>query len=86
MSKSQVVTLRVPMELKFRLEHEAKHQGVSINNLANYLLTTQLSQLEALSSIEERLENRKITDLKDNVKKILKAVPKRKPVPAWDSI
>ena len=41
MNKSQIVTLRVPAELKIRLEHEAKYQGVSINNLANYLLTTQ---------------------------------------------
>ncbi len=43
MSKTQIVTLRVPVELKVRLEYEAKHQGVSLNNLANYFLTTQLS-------------------------------------------
>ena len=36
--KTQVVTLRVPNELKSRLEQQAKFQGVSLNNLANYLL------------------------------------------------
>ncbi len=36
MNKSKVITLRVPFELKYRLENEAKHQGVYLNNLANY--------------------------------------------------
>jgi len=55
MNNTQIVTLRVPAELKTRLAHEAKTQGVSLNNLANYFLTTQLSQLEALSVVESRI-------------------------------
>ncbi|MES9901922.1 MAG: toxin-antitoxin system HicB family antitoxin [Sedimenticola sp.] len=86
MSKTQIVTLRVPVELKSRLEHEAKHQGVSLNNLANYFLTTQLSQIEALSVIESRISQKSIADLKSKVKKVLDAVPKRKAVPEWDAI
>ncbi len=86
MSKTQIVTLRVPVELKARLEHEARHQGVSLNNLANYYLTTQLSQIEALSVIESRISQKNITSLKSKVKKILGAVPNRKAVPEWDAI
>jgi len=86
MSKTQIVTLRVPVELKVRLEHEAKHQGVSLNNLANYFLTTQLSQIEALSVIESRISQKNITSLKAKVKKILDAVPKKKAVPEWDAV
>ncbi len=86
MSKTQVVTLRVPVELKIRLEHEAKFQGVSLNNLANYLLTTQLSQLEALSVIESRISKKNISDLKSKVIKVLEAVSHKKTVPAWDAI
>ncbi len=86
MSKTQIVTLRVPVELKVRLEHEAKHQGVSLNNLANYYLTTQLSQIEAMSVIEKRITKKNITDLKSKVRRILDAVPKRKRVPEWDAI
>ena len=86
MNKTQVVTLRVPVELKFRLEYEAKHQGVSLNNLANYFLTTQLSQIEALSLIESRISQKNITDLKSKVKNILDAVPKKNTVPKWDII
>lgn len=58
MSNTQIVTLRVPVELKARLEHEAEHQGVSLNNLANYFLTTQLSQVEAISMIDERISKK----------------------------
>ncbi len=86
MNKTQVVTLRVPAELKFRLAHEAKTQGVSLNNLANYFLTTQLSQFEALSAVESRISKKNISTLKAKVTKILNAVPKKKTVPEWDTV
>jgi len=86
MNKTKIVTLRVPFELKVRLEQEAKHQGVSLNNLANYFLTTQLSQIEALSAIEARISQKNIAGLKSKVRKILGGVPKRKSVPEWDAI
>lgn len=86
MNKTQVVTLRVPAELKIRLSHEAKAQGVSLNNLANYFLTTQLSQIEALSAIESRISKKDISALRLKVTKILSAVPKKSPVPKWDEV
>ena len=33
MNRTQVVTLRLPVELKRRLEREAKYQGVSLNQI-----------------------------------------------------
>ena len=86
MNKTQVVTLRVPAELKLRLAHEAKSQGVSLNNLANYFLTTQLSQIETLSFVESRISKKNISTLKSKVTKILDAVPHKKPVPEWDTV
>ena len=86
MSKTKVVTLRVPVELKCRLEREAKQQGVSLNNLANYFLATQLSQLETLSIIESRISSKSLPELKAKVNKILKSVPHKKTVPSWDKI
>lgn len=73
------------MELKIRLERLAKYQGTSLNQLSNYLLTTQLTQLETLSALETRLSNKSIPDLKEKVRNILEKVPDR-PVPEWDSI
>jgi len=85
MSKTQVVTLRMPKELKRRLDREAKYQGVSLNQLANYLVNVQLTHLESVSLLESRLEKKSIRSLKTKAKKILDNVPERV-VPSWDSI
>ncbi|PIE59841.1 MAG: hypothetical protein CSA32_02100 [Desulfobulbus propionicus] len=86
MGKSKVITLRVPSELKYRLKNEAEQQGVSLNNLANYFLTTQLSQVEAISSLEVRLRSKSMSTLKNKVSEILDTVPSNKNVPKWDTI
>ena len=86
MHNTQVITLRVPAELKNRLAHEAKSQGVSLNNLASYFLTTQLSQMEALSVVESRIAKKDISALQSKVTEILDAVPKNKKVPEWDAV
>ena len=83
MSKTQVITLRIPLELKKRLEREAKFQGVSMNQLNNYLLTVQLTQMEMFSSFESRLMKKSIPELKLKAEKILNKIPGRR-VPAWD--
>ena len=87
MSKStQVVTLRIPVELKSRLENEAHLQGVSMNNLANYMLTTQISQIEVLSALEARVSQKDIPSLKSKVAKILESVQVNTDVPEWDKV
>ncbi len=86
MSKTQVVTLRVPVDLKVRLENEAHIQGVSMNNLANYMLTTQISQIEVLSAIEARIARKTISSLKSKVNKVLDSVQKNHDVPEWDKV
>ena len=83
MNKTKVVTLRMPVDLKKKLELEAKNQGVSINQLSNYLLAVQLTQLETLYALESRLEKKSIPELKERVRHILEKVPGRQ-VSAWD--
>jgi len=85
MSETNVITLRVPWELKRRLENEARFQGVSLNQLSNYLLNEQLTQLELISSLESRLAGKSIDDLKMKVSRILNKVPGRE-TPSWDVI
>jgi len=85
MSKTQVVTLRMPVDLKKRLETEATQQGVSVNQLANYLLNTTLTQLETLSALESRLSRKSIPELRKKVRRILDKTPGRK-LPDWDVI
>ena len=83
MSKTQVVTLRMPRELKRRLEREAKYQGVSLNQLTNYLLNLQLTQIEAISALESRLSQKSVHELKAKVGRILDKIPGRD-IPEWD--
>ncbi len=85
MNNTQVVTLRMPVELKRRLEREAQHQGVSINQLANYLLNAQVTQLEMISTLETKLKRKSISGLKKSVRGILQRVPRRA-VPQWDRV
>ena len=85
MSNTQVVTLRMPKELKRRLDREAKYQGVSLNQLTNYLMNIQLTHLESVSLLEFRLNKKSIPSLKRKVRKILDEVPDRS-VPTWDMI
>lgn len=85
-TKTQVVTLRVPLELKSRLDQQAKSQGVSVNNLANYLLTTQLSQIETLTAIEQRMAGKKLGTLKQKVTTLLDKVPHKPDLPEWDRL
>ena len=85
MNKTKVVTLMMPVDLKKKLELEAKNQGVSINQLSNYLLAVQLTQLETLYALESRLEKKSIPELKERVRHILEKVPGRQ-VPAWDRL
>ncbi len=83
MSNTQVVTIRIPKDLKRRLEREAKYQGVSLNQLTNYLINSQLTQPESVSVLESRLSNKSVGDLKRKARKIMSQVPSRD-VPRWD--
>jgi len=85
MNNTQVVTLRMPKELKRRLDREAKYQGVSLNQLTNYLVNIQLTHLESVSLLESRIANKSIPSLKRKVNKIMEKIPERE-VPLWDSI
>ena len=86
MNKTQVVTLRIPADLKARLENEAHLQGVSMNNLANYMLTTQISQIEVLSALEARISKKDIPSLKEKVTKVLDSVQNSTDIPEWDKV
>lgn len=85
MNSSQTITLRVPVELKQRLGLQANIQGVSVNHLASYLLNHELTQIESVKTLHERLEKKSLGGLKRKVNLILAKVKSRK-VPDWDRV
>ena len=46
MAKKNTMAIRVPEELKDRIENTAIMQGISINQFALYAFTKELSELE----------------------------------------
>ncbi|MBM3264418.1 MAG: hypothetical protein FJY97_13465 [candidate division Zixibacteria bacterium] len=85
MRDTNVVTLRMPADLKRRLETVAHRQGISLNQLSNYLLNTQISWLEAEMALEARLARQSFDDLRTRFEAILNAVPDREPLD-WDRL
>ena len=53
MSKANVLTIRVPSDLKHRIASVAEEQGVSINQLAMYMFTKEIANLEASKKISK---------------------------------
>ena len=79
-----VMTIRVPEELKERIEKFSLLQGVSINQFALYSFTKELAELESNQFFRNELKSNKKELLKkfDN---IMLSVPERKN-PEWDEL
>lgn len=78
------MTIRVPEDLKDRIEKFALLQGVSINQFALYTFTKELAELETNKFFRNELRSKK----KDTLKKIdlvMSSIPARKN-PEWDKI
>ena len=79
-----VMTIRVPEDLKERIEKFALLQGVSINQFALYTFTKELAELETNKFFRNELKSKK----KDTLRKfdtIMSTIPARKN-PDWDEI
>lgn len=85
MNRAKILTVRMPVELKERLELQAKYQGVSLNQLANYFINNELSQMEMIGQLEKRLSGESIQRLKKEVQSILDKISSRN-VPEWNKI
>jgi len=77
MNNSQVITtITMPMTLPERLEEQAKHQGK--------LFTTHRTHThEMINSLESKLSQKSLPELKTQVSAILEGIPSRL-VPDWD--
>lgn len=83
MNKTNVITVRIPEELKQRIERIAKKQGVSMNQFAMYALTKEAGELEANEWFKNYLGGKNREELYENFNEALLAV-KERPVPDWD--
>lgn len=83
-TKKNTLTIRVPEDLKQRIEKVATLQGVSINQFALYAFTKEIADLEESSYFQNLLRGVDKKALLQDMDRVLSAVPER-PVPDWDA-
>lgn len=86
MSKKNVLTIRIPEDLKDRLERTASAQGVSLNQFALYPFTRGLNDVETAQFFKKRIAGKTKESLEKNFDKVMKKVKPRKTSPEWDKI
>ena len=85
MPKTSVLTIRVPAELKHRIASVAEEQGVSINQLAMYMFTKEIGNIEAGQEIPKYWKNYSTQKIMSDFDKVMGKV-KDRPVADWDKI
>ncbi len=84
--KPSALTIRMPVELKEKIQNLANSQGVSLNQFALYTFTKEVVAMETRNFFKKRIEN------KNNIfEKFDKVIEKRKTetkkdLPAWDKL
>jgi len=85
MPKTNVMTIRVPEELKERIENTAMLQGVSINQFALYAFTKELSELENSQYFKQFLKDKSKEDIIKGFDEVMGKV-KNRTVEEWDRL
>ena len=85
MNKSSVMTVRVPRELKKRIDIVAAEQGVSINQLAMYMFAKEVSAFETGKRISKYWAGYNKKEIFNAFDEVMGKVKKRK-VPEWDKL
>ena len=84
-TRTNTLTIRVPEDLKLRLEKVAMMQGVSMNQLALYAFTKEIADLETSSHFRTVLRGIDKKAMVEEMDRILDSVPER-PAPEWDRL
>lgn len=87
MNKKNVLTIRVPEDLKNKIEKIASLQGVSINQFALYAFTKGISDIETSKFFQNRIGNKsKETIERDFLKVWDKSSKNPAEIPVWDKL
>jgi hypothetical protein len=86
MSKKNVLTIRIPEDLKDKLERTASAQGVSLNQFALYAFTRGLNDVETAQFFKKRIAGKTNESLEKNFDKVMQKVKGRKTLPEWDKL
>ena len=85
MKNKSTLTIRVPEELKDKIETLSAQQGISINQFALYVFTKEIGQLENARFFREMTRGIDKKKLFSRIDEIIAHVPERDD-PSWDRI
>jgi hypothetical protein len=81
--QASVLTLRIPFELKHKIELQAEKQGVSVNQLAMYLFTKDMVELDTHNYLRNYWKNKSKKQIFYDVRSVMAKVGNKSPK-AWD--
>ena len=81
--QASVITLRIPFELKHKIELQAEKQGVSVNQLAMYLFTKDMAELDTHNFLRKYWKNKSKKQLFNDGRSVMAKVGNKKPK-EWD--
>lgn len=83
MAHRNTLTIRVPEELKERIETVAAQQGISINQFAMYAFAKEIEEMETGSALRKLARGMDKKKLFRRIDELFARVPDRD-VPEWD--
>jgi len=86
MSKPETCILRIPADLKERLEQEAEREGLSLNQWALYNLSQSVAFTEAYRELRSRLPRTNIVKARETAWRLVTRPTPGAPRPAWDAV
>ncbi len=84
-TKASVLTLRIPNELKHKIEKMADKQGLSINQLALYAFTKEIQEMETSNYLSKFWNKKSKKEILNDFDEVIAKV-KKSNVPEWDKI
>jgi len=84
-TNASVLTIRVPNELKHKIEKMADKQGLSINQLALYAFTKEIQEMETSNYLSKYWNKKSKKEILSDFDSVMTKVKKGN-VPEWDKI
>jgi hypothetical protein len=84
-NKPGTMIVRIPIELKHRIEKVAEQQGVSINQLALYMFTKEINDLETTNYFDKYWKNKSKKEVFNDFDMVMDKVS-NKEIPDWDKL
>jgi len=85
MTRRNVLTIRIPEDLKHRIEKTAATQGVSLNQFALYAFTKGLADIDVTNYFKKRIKGKSSDFILANFDKLMLKIPNKKS-PQWDKL